>query len=99
MAKLTSASMQVDNEIYRRAGVPEALLGKHHTFWTLTQLREILGLHRRVLPARAKGLKLELMRKLDQLIQERGVNRSDCFDILPNVRRSGENSNWCPRRC
>lgn len=99
MAKLTSASMQVDNEIYRRAGVPDALLGKHYTSWTLAQLRQILGIHRSVLPARAKGLKLELMRELGHLIQERGVNRSDCFDILPNVRRSGENSNWWSRRC
>lgn len=92
MASSSSASIQVLNRMYREAGVPGTILDKHHTSWTMEQIRDILhfyGVGGRVVAASTNLTKLELMRRLAPLVEERGLTRFDRLEIARYSRGGG----------
>ena len=77
--------------MYLRAGVPGTILEKHHTSWTIAQIRDILRFYgvEHTLSARRTSTKLELMRRLARLVEERGLTRFDLLEIARYSRGGG----------
>lgn len=70
---------------YRREGVPTRLLGCGYNSWQKVHLRTVLDHYGHQYKSRVS--KLELMRELDVLIQQRGIDRDDKRRILETFGR------------
>ena len=78
-----SASAQALSRVYLEVGVPETILNKHHTSWTMGQIREILRFYgvSHVVATKTTRPKLELLRRLALLVEERGLTETDRLEI------------------
>ena len=71
----------VNDQDYHRAGVPTSLLGCSYNNWRKVEILAILDHYGRN-SRRLSASKLELMRLLDQLVQDRPLTREDKWRIL-----------------
>ena len=78
-----SASTRALSRVYLEAGVPETILNKHYTLWTMGQIREILRFYSvsHTVATKTREPKLELMRRLALLVEERGLTETDRLEI------------------